>query len=337
MRKFLLSTSALAGAALISSAAVADVSIVGEAEFAYATVDHNQANQDGNTMSSVQEVHVNFTNKTDSGLTISANNQFNTVGGGQDDVSFSIAGGFGKLVFGKTNGVGASYEMDPLSLIAEEAAGALNSGGTSAAAATTTASISTNTGAATTNGAAKVSYHLPAMGGLTAGITMDHSGTISGSDDAQQFGMRYSLDAGGSAITLGYASTTKEVADVADTDVTSTGIKIVNGDISFMAAQGDYQGNDEDRSTQSASISYKMANGLTVGYGTVASEDDLDTGEEYTANHFEAQYSIASGLTAVVTVSDFDYKVTGAQHENGASMVNMNGSTTKLTIKAAFS
>ena len=36
MRKYLLSTSALAGAALLSSAAIADVTISGYSEFSYA-------------------------------------------------------------------------------------------------------------------------------------------------------------------------------------------------------------------------------------------------------------------------------------------------------------
>ena len=84
MRKYLLSTSALAGAALLSSAAVADVSISGNFEFDYQARDSNIAANDGNIMVHEQEVNVAFTNKTDSGLTISAVNQFNTVGGGSD-------------------------------------------------------------------------------------------------------------------------------------------------------------------------------------------------------------------------------------------------------------
>jgi uncharacterized protein YfaS (alpha-2-macroglobulin family) len=92
MRKYLLSTSALAGAALLSTAAVADVTISGEAEFDYSSRDHSTAANDGNNMTSVQEVHINFTNKTDSGLTISATNQFNTISGGSDDVSIAISG-----------------------------------------------------------------------------------------------------------------------------------------------------------------------------------------------------------------------------------------------------
>ena len=336
MRKYLLSTSALASVALLSTAAVADVSISGEAEFDYSSRDHSSSTADGNMMSSVQEVHISFTNKTDSGLTVSAVNQFNTVKGTSDDVSFSVSGGFGKLVFGATDGAAGNYEMNPLGLLQEEDAGTLNDGTLTAASLLTTASISTSTGGGETNGSSKVSYHLPAIGGLTAGVSMSTQGTTAGTDDNTQFGMNYALTAGGAAVTLGYSTNTKEVKDVADKDTTSMGIKVVHGNISIAAADGQYTADDEDRSTQSAAISYNMGNGLVVGYGTVSSEDDLDVGEEYTANHFEAAYTIASGLTAVVNVSDFDYKVATATHENGATAVKMNGTTTSLTIKAKF-
>jgi hypothetical protein len=332
MRKYLLSTSALASVALLSTAAIADVSISGEAEFDYSSRDHSISTADGNLMSSVQEVHVNFTNKTDSGLTITASNQFDTHGSKKDDVSFSVEGGFGKLVFGATDGVSGGYESNPLSLLQEEDGGDLGEG----VDATTTASISTSTGGGETNGSSKVSYHIPAIGGLTAGVSMSTEASTAGTDDVTQFGMKYALTAGDAAVTLGFSTKTKEVASAVDQDTTSMGIKVVSGAISVMAADGSYTAADEDRSTQSAAISYTMANGLTVGYGTVQSEDDLDVGEEYTANHYEAAYTIASGLTAVVNVSDFDYKVTGANHENGASMTNMNGTTTSFTIKAAF-
>ena len=203
MRKFLLSTSALAGAALLSSAAIADVTISGEAEFDYSMRDHNKAANDGNVMTSVQEVHVNFTNKTDSGLTISATNQFNTISGGSDDVSISIEGGFGKVVLGPTDGVAGGYEMNPLGLLQEEDAGTLNTAGVDLNA---TATISTSTGAVASSGSSKLTYHLPAMGGLTAGVSVSTQATEAGTDDETTFGANYTLDAGGAAVTLGYAN-----------------------------------------------------------------------------------------------------------------------------------
>jgi hypothetical protein len=165
MRKYLLSTSALAGAALLSSAALADVSISGNFEFDFQQRDSNESANDGNIMVHEQEVNVAFTNKTDSGLTISAQNQFKTSTGLQDDVSASISGGFGKITMGKTDGVNANYEMNAMGLVQEEDGGTLK---TTASGTTATIATSTSGGGGNNN---QVSYHLPAMGGLTAGIS----------------------------------------------------------------------------------------------------------------------------------------------------------------------
>ena len=64
MRKYLLSTSAIAGAALLSSAALADLSITGTVEFEYSDYDSNVAANDTKGMASANEVLIDFTNKT---------------------------------------------------------------------------------------------------------------------------------------------------------------------------------------------------------------------------------------------------------------------------------
>jgi len=308
---------------------MADVSVTGNFEWDYASRDHNVSANDGNLMGHDQEVHFTFTNKTDSGLTITAYNQYSSHDGTNDDTYVSIAGGFGTLQLGFTDGAVDTYEMNPLSLLAEEEVGTLHS-----SAANTTATIDTSTSGGGAN-ANKISYHIPAMGGLTAGITQSTSTTLTGDDDVSQIGAKYALEASGAAITLGYSSSTTEVASAVDNDRTSMGIKVVMNGVSIMAAQGTYEAADEDRSTQSAAVSYTLANGLTVGFGTAKSEDDLDAGEEYTGNHYEASYVIATGLTAVLNVSDFDYKE-GTDNGADTSGVDMNGTTTSLTLKASF-
>jgi hypothetical protein len=326
MRKYLLSTSALAGAALLSSAAVADVSISGQFEWDYAARDSNIAANDGNVMGQDSALQINFTNKTDSGLTITAVNDFDTDAASQDDVYMSIEGGFGKIVLGKTDGANANYEMNAMGLVQEE------EGGTLSSTTTNTATISTSTSGEGGNNQ-QVSYHLPAMGGLTAGVSVG-TGTVAKNNEYSAVGLKYAMTAGDAAVTLAYSTKTTETTTTADNDVSSYGVNIASGALSFTLSAGTKTGLDEDISTQSAGVSYDMGNGLVVAAASVKSEDDDDAGEEYDMTTYEAAYTIASGLSAVLNVSDFDY-------ENGtdvdtAAQVDINGTNTSLTIKATF-
>ena len=332
MRKYLLSTSALAGAALLSSTAMADVTISGYSEWSYSQADHNIAANDGNQQGLDQEVHVKFSNKLDNGMTVGATNEFSTHDGSGDDTFMTLSGGFGTLKFGNTDSVASSTDMNPSDLVQEEAGASLHDGNTTLASRTGTATIGTDTGTGGDN-KTKVTYMLPAIGGLTAGISAGTSNTIAGTDDMTAFGARYTLDAGGAAVTLGYATKTTEGTSV-DTDISSVGIKVAMNDFTVMAANSTKEASGEDISTQSAGLSYKISDAMTVNFATVTSEDDIDTGEEYDANHYEAVYTIASGLTAVVNVSDWDYKKGSTSNNTGAT--DLNGTTTKLTIKASF-
>ena len=89
----------------------------------------------------------------------------------------------------------------------------------------------------------------------------------------------------------------------------------------------------EDITTNGVGAKYTLANGLTLAAATVKSENDT-TSSEYTANHYEASMAVASGLTAVITVIDYDYKVTAANHE--ATPVADSGTMSQLTIKTSF-
>jgi phage tail tube protein FII len=327
MRKYLLSTSALAGAALLSSAAVADVSISGNFEWDYQSRDSNIAANDGNIMVDEQEVNVAFTNKTDSGLTITAQNQFKTSTGAQDDVSASVSGGFGKITMGKTDGANANYEMNAMGLVQEEDTGTLKT-----TTAGTTATIAVNTGGGGGNNS-QVSYHLPAMGGLTAGISVG-TGSIAKNNEFTAFGFKYAMEAGGAAITLGYSTKTTETSAADDNDKTSMGVGIVVGATKLTVSQGNTETATADETATAMAVSYDLGNGLVVSAGVVSSEDDKDAGEEYDMTTYEAAYTIASGLSAVLNVSEFDYE--NGTGSSSVSSNDYNGTTTSLSIKATF-
>ena len=327
MRKLLLGTTALAAAATISAnAALADVSISGSYEFKYLSRSSNDTAKDGTSFAhGDSEMIVNFSSKTDSGLALNYRYDIGAVGADGagltgDENSLSISGGFGKIILGIDDDASDSYNIDEMDLIAEEPT-----------ATTTDSSIRRNSATASSD-AMKVAYHIPAMGGLTAGVSHTDSGA-NGTADVTAMGAKYAMNAGGAAITLGYNTKTTENA-TQDMDDSSMGVKVTSGDMSVILSQGSYEANDEDIESQGASISYKMPNGMTVGAFTFKSEDDLDVGEEYSASGAEVQYSIASGLTAVITVIDYDYKVTASNHENNPSADS--GTMSQLTIKTSF-
>jgi len=327
MRKLLLNSTAIATvAALTASVAVADVSISAGTEFKYMSRSSQVVANDGTSTKSDSEIAFKFSNKTDSGLTVGYVVELESDADGtatMDESSFSIAGGFGKVVLGQNDGAGDNYGFAAQDLIAEEATGKVMS-----------SSISYNTDIATMSGdAIKIAYHIPAMGGFTAGASFANSGPT-GATDTTEVGAKYVMDAGGNTVTLQGSSVTTEAATT-DTDAQSMGITVVSGNLSFKVGQGSYQAVDEDHSSQGVAASYKMANGMVLGVYSFKSEDDLDIGEEYSKAGVEAQYTIASGLTAVINVDDYDYKAATTPDATGTAVVD-SGTITSLTIKAAF-
>jgi len=323
MRKLLLGTTALAAAAtLTTNAALADVSISGMIEWSYNSRSSNQAALDGTTFGQDSDMQVTFSNKTDSGLDLSMQVDFDTDGGAfaNDETSLSIAGGFGKVILGYNDAAADAYIIDESDLIAEDAAPSQMSA---------TIGTSSSLSLPTASDANKITYHLPAMGGLTAGVSFEDAGEEATSADTTTYGANYAMSAAGASITLGYTTRTTENS-TQDIDSDNMGIKVVSGDISLILSQGNTESNGEDVHNQGASVSYKMPNGMVLGAYTFKSEDDSDTTEEYSRSGAEVQYTIASGLTAVINVDDYDYK------SGGASTTADSGTNTKLTIKAAF-
>jgi hypothetical protein len=178
----------------------------------------------------------------------------------------------------------------------------------------------------------KIAYHLPAMGGFTAGVSFTDSGEV-GSTDTTTYGMNYVMEAAGNTVTIGAATATTE-ATTKDTDCQILGVKVDSGNLSFIASQTSYEAVDEDISTTGVGVSYKLPKGVILAAYTLKSEDDLDVGEEYSKSGVEVQYIIASGLTAYLNVEDYDYKI-GTNNDSGDIVAN-SGTVSKLKIAASF-
>jgi len=298
MRKLLLGTTALAAAAtMTANVAVADVAISGSYEFAYKSQSSNITALDGTTFTTDSEVVLSFTNKTDSGLTVGMVTEIESddADSAINEGSMSISGGFGKLVLGGNDGAANNYSTIALSLIQEEMMDAGNS-----------ASINMKNTEVAGSDANKVSYHLPAMGGLTAGASFTNA-SAAGDADTTEFGFKYAMDAGGAAITIGGGTSTLENS-TQDVDAQNLGITVVSGDISVGLSQGSYEGSSIDENSTSAAVSFKVSDVMTIGAHTTEVEDD-STSEELQVTGAELAYTIAPGLSAVINVEDYDYKV----------------------------
>ncbi len=347
MRKLLLGTTALAAAAALSAnAALADVSISGYYEWKYQSTSADVTSQDGTTFGSDSEIAFKFTNKTDSGLDLGLTVEMYSDGDeadNTDEASLSIAGGFGKIVLGQNDGVGDNYGVASTDLPAEEIYTGVAK---NADMVLVNADINGLSGDSN-----KVSYHLPAMGGLTAGMSFMNSGAA-GSTDSTEFGAKYSMDAGGAAVTIGYATGTTEAASQ-DTDTSVIGVKVSSGNITAAVSQATYEraavasvtGNNNvskaysvttaaidqaDEESIGAAVSFKVNDATTVTLHTAETDDGIKT-ESYSNSGIEIAYTIASGLTAYINVEDYDYK-----KGTGSAGADNAGTASKLTIKATF-
>jgi len=331
MRKLLLNSTAIATvAALTTGVALADVSISAETEWNYNSRSSQRAALDGTTFGTVGEMKFSFTNKTDSGLTIGyvVEVESDDTDSAINESSLSIAGGFGKVVLGGNDGVGDNYGIGAKDIIAEEATPAVAS-----------SKIGGNADIALQDGDLnKIIYHLPAMGGLTIGASFQDSGADSTkAADTTQFGAKYAMAAGDTAITIGMATATTEATGT-DMDSQNLGVKIVNGSLTFALSQSEESSANDDINNMAAAVSYKMANGMVLGAYTFKSEDDLDTSEEYVSSGVELQYTVAAGLTAVINVADYEYTaatVNAAGVKQNTTQAD-SGTNSKLTLKASF-
>ena len=325
MRKLLLNTSAIATVAVLTAnVAVADVSISAETEWTYMSRSSNVTANDGTSFGTDSEITFSFTNKTDNGLDIGyvVELESDDTDTAINESSLSIAGGFGKVVLGGNDAAADDYAISADDIVSADEAPTSSS-------ATIALTTDIELGDGDNN---KIAYHLPAMGGFTAGVSFTDSGAV-GSTDTTTFGMNYVIEAAGNTVTIGAATATTE-ATTTDTDSQILGVKVDSGNLSLIASQTSYEAVDEDISTTGVGVSYKLPNGVVLAAYTLKSEDDLDAGEEYSKSGVEVQYAIASGLTAYFNVEDYDYKI--GTNNDSADTVADAGTVSKLTIAASF-
>jgi len=168
MRKLLLGTSALV-AATFSANALADVSISGYYEWRYESRSSQVTASDGTTFGSDSEIAIKFSNKTDAGLDVGLKLELETDAGNSavQESAITISGGFGKVQLGSDDGINdGGIPVAALDLIGEEMFSTSGAGGT-----LTGLKITNGDMANLAGNDNKVAYYLPAMGGLSVGVS----------------------------------------------------------------------------------------------------------------------------------------------------------------------
>ncbi len=332
MRKLLLTSTALVTAASISSYAMADVSVTGGFEWRYTSISSNVAASDGTEFGSDNTLTISFTNKTDSGLTLTGVYDVDADGAGatsMDESYLQISGGFGTVSLGQNDAVNDAFGIGEHDLIDEDLSFS-----------PTGSSIVTTAGEGGNTDDNKIAYYTPAMGGFKAGYSVADRGTAVQSTDSTAMGASYDMPIDGGSISFKYNKHTKDGAAAAETEASNYGVKLAMGAASVIVARGESTigsgaSQTDDREANGISVSYNMGGGLKVGASTVTASDAKDVAsgveEEYTANIAEVSYTIAPGLSAKLTYLDFDYKAGGE-----GSAANDSGSKSQVTITASF-
>jgi hypothetical protein len=327
MRKLLLTSSALVAAASISSYAVADVSVSGGFEWKYTQQAADQTAQDGDTFAMDNEIVISFSNKTDSGLTIGGKFEMDVdaANATTDESVLTISGGFGTFRLGQEDSMHETFGITEVDLIDEEGDGRYVG--------TNSHTIAQNAGEQGSTDGNKIGYVTPKMGGFQAGISVEDSGD-NATTDMTAMGASYTFPIAGGSIVVKYNQSTKDGAT--DTDTSNMGAQLNLGAMSLIiSSMTNETGTTENQEGTGFGIKYDMGGGLTIAASATEVEDDADTSagenEKYTANIGEVVYTVAPGLKAKVTYTDYEYK------DGGQTTVGDDaGQITTLTISASF-
>jgi outer membrane protein OmpU len=328
MRKVLLTTTALVGLGGVSAASAIEIS--GQYEFNYTNADNGTAltaGQNSNSFSSDGNIDFKGSTTTDAGLTFGGmiRLQTNSQAAGIEDQGLYVSGDFGYIMMGQTDGVvdGMNNFMEGSDYVAYGAG-------------TTNSTVNDGTGLTDNEGTGKIGYRSPNISGLQVGFSMEDAGTSSKADATS---MMVTYDMGVMKVGYGSASVPNATATGADVSQTQYGVGgSVNG-FTYAVAWGTDKtsnvsgtsGNSSKIDTSDFLIAYDMDN-VSVYYNLLTSEEKTGTniGDKMDSNEFGIYYTIAPGVSALLsqTASDYTDATTG-----GTNSDSMDTTFAGLTVK----
>ena len=313
MRKILLASTALVAFGTVAANA-ADVTITGATDWHYFTYDNdsNTGAQNGSYVDFDSDVDFKFTTTTDSGLALTFGTGLSETA--SDDNYLNIAGDFGSLKL-----MGA---MEGLADSAMDESVADNMSTLSPGLAMHGADLNSNT----------IMYTLPSMSGLTLKVHHQDGGVASKGDNTGILA-EYSADIAGGSVKAQYIDTsTEDAGDGTNTGTNSTsmGLRFTVSDVQVTASQHTKSINSSayDYSNDVLDVKYTGIEGVSISAFTLSGGDDKNTSYDFNQSAASVTYTIATGLTASVTMTDSEVTTSAG--------VKSNDDATVLNIKATF-
>ena len=343
MRKLLLTTTALIAAGAISSASLADVSISGSYKFEYQDYDSGitTAGAYGDEMYSESSVTMKFSQKTDSGLTVGMHTTLTSEGTGvsgdaqYDEHALTISGGFGKIQVGADDGVGdqLTRSAHDIGVSSAHLHGDINSFHRTTTAGGGNLKDDNADLRDDIDDESNITYILPKIGGLTAGISIADKGDKAGeNNDETVFAAKYDFESNGVKGSLHYGQIKVDAATStgAALDGSTMAIDLTMGNIRAVYATSETDVNATvTTEITDFGIQYNFGNGVEMS--AIQTEVKENTGgETLDVTSIAARYTIASGLTASITYHDYDYAI------GDSSETADDGSATIFGINASF-
>jgi len=314
MRKILLASTALVAFGTVAANA-ADVAITGSTDWHYYNYDNtsNSGAQNGTFVDMDTDVDITFSTTTDSGLSLTMG--FGLQEDGADDQHLDIAGDFGTLRLSNLkDGLADSAMDESVADNYSSLAPGLGMHGSD---------LATQT----------IMYTLPSMSGLTIKVHHQDAG-VSTKGDNTAFLAEYSTDISGGSVKAQYISSatddTGASGNQTGTESTSMGIRFALSDFQVTASQHKKSINTSayEYKNDVLDVKYTGIEGISISAFSLSGGDDKNTSYDFNQSAASITYTIASGLTASVSMTDSEVTTSAG--------VKSNDDATVLNIKATF-
>jgi hypothetical protein len=329
MRKVLLATTALATVAGFTAVATADVSVSGAVEWRYISYSDDETatgsnRKSDNRFDSLTDITISLSETTDTGLTMSANQNWND--GSGTSTFTSISGDFGTIEVAEgTTAICAAASYDVTSVGHAGGHGDFSGDfydGTGSSSDGKVTTVGMNEAAIRcTSSTHTINYHSPSYGGFSFGIG---TGNLALTDDnsTTSYGAMYSGSMGDVSYSIGIAGYDGVGSSE---DGTHTGATVSMGNITAGIGRSVNTVNaSSKKETLSYSVTYGVNDSLSLNVGRVDAKNKLAAATtddaELTNTTVGVKYTIAPGLYFTFNNHSFDYKVAGASKNSGSAI-----------------